>query len=278
MAEKPKGIYVPVDVLITDDEDIAEVGMFGFALYVSGLCYSKRRRTDGLIPRSVLTRLLISPSLEDIDALPDTVARLCKSGLWKATRYGYAIRNWNAWNPTEEDREGWAARMRRSRRSHEDVTPMSPGVLGDVTPASRDVTPMSRVEVEEKGREEKRTKNISALSRFDAFWKSYPPEGKRDKPKVRTNFAAACRRVPAEVIIAAAAAYAADPNRDPNHTKNAQGWLTGDRWNDPPVSVRDNGKVGVLDRMAAQALREVNDGRGASSGVGDSAVRGLPGP
>jgi len=140
MTEKPKGIYVPIDVLITDDEDIADVGMIGFAVYVSGLCYAKRRKTDGIIPLSIVPRLLVSPSLEDLDGLSDVVADLCRVGLWNKEDEGYRIRNWSEWNPTTEDRERWAGRKAKSRAGHADVTPSH----GDVTQESR---------VEEKRRE-----------------------------------------------------------------------------------------------------------------------------
>lgn len=163
MAEKPKGVYVPIDVLITDDEDIQAIGMFGFALYVSSLTYSKRRRTDGFIPKNVVSHLLINPSLEDIEECHASVTQLCDVGLWDESETGYTIRNWEQWNPTEDDRERWAERKRKSRQSHVQTTDSVA-----VTPESRDVTPesrnghaMSRHEVEEKRREEKRTKNLA---------------------------------------------------------------------------------------------------------------------
>ncbi len=76
---------------------------------------------------------------------------------------------------------------------------------------------------------------------FAAFWDAYPV--KRDKPKALKAFERAVRRAPAEQIVAGARRYRDDPNRDPTKTKYPEGWLNGDRWEDPdlPPPVATNG-------------------------------------
>jgi hypothetical protein len=81
----------------------------------------------------------------------------------------------------------------------------------------------------------------STAAAFAAFWDAYPV--KRDKPKALKAFERAARRAPAERIVAGARRYRDDPNRDPTKTKYPEGWLNGDRWDDPdlPPPVTPNG-------------------------------------
>jgi hypothetical protein len=66
---------------------------------------------------------------------------------------------------------------------------------------------------------------------FEQFWEVYP--SKRDKFAAAKAFEAAVKSGGAvPQILKAAAAYAADPHRDPAHTKYAQGWLNDRRWED----------------------------------------------
>jgi hypothetical protein len=74
---------------------------------------------------------------------------------------------------------------------------------------------------------------------FEEFWSVYAKEGKHDKPKAAAAFTRALLRADLGAILAGARRYAEDPNRDPGHTKYAEGWLNGDRWNDPVLSSKD---------------------------------------
>lgn len=81
--------------------------------------------------------------------------------------------------------------------------------------------------------------DAATVDPFDEFWKVYP--NKRGKPAARRAFTAATKRAPAETIIAGARRYAADPNRLDSFTKWPQGWLSEDRWDDPPLPSRTGG-------------------------------------
>lgn len=77
-------------------------------------------------------------------------------------------------------------------------------------------------------------------SRFDEFWAAFPPERKSNKPGCRKKFAQAVKSVDPERIIAAAAAYRDDPNRDPAFTVNPHRWLNEERWDAGPLPSKVN--------------------------------------
>lgn len=74
---------------------------------------------------------------------------------------------------------------------------------------------------------------------FDEFWTVYPE--KKGKGDARKAFARALHRATAEQIIAGAARYRDDPNREDSFTKWPQGWLNADRWEDGPLPPRGGG-------------------------------------
>lgn len=73
-------------------------------------------------------------------------------------------------------------------------------------------------------------------SAFDAFWDAYPR--KASKGAARTAWAKAIAKADADTIIAAAAAYRDDPNREDGFTAHAATWLNQERWDDEPLPSR----------------------------------------
>jgi hypothetical protein len=68
---------------------------------------------------------------------------------------------------------------------------------------------------------------------FDDFWTRWPR--KDGKKAALTAWSKAVKRAPAEVIVAAAAVYAASQWRpERQFVPHAATWLNGDRWDDPP--------------------------------------------
>jgi hypothetical protein len=65
----------------------------------------------------------------------------------------------------------------------------------------------------------------------EGFWKVYPKKVDRGHA-LKAYIGARKRGVSAETLTAGAERYRDDPKRDPKFTKNAQGWLTGECWND----------------------------------------------
>jgi hypothetical protein len=68
------------------------------------------------------------------------------------------------------------------------------------------------------------------------FWNVYPL--KRDKRKALNAWRNAIARANATLILQGARRYREDPNRLPQFTKYAEGWLNGDGWEDEPLPRR----------------------------------------
>lgn len=73
---------------------------------------------------------------------------------------------------------------------------------------------------------------------FAEFWSTFPAERKSNKPGCQKKFTQASKGTPAEKIIAAAAAYRDDPNREPAFTVGPHRWLAEARWDDAPLPQR----------------------------------------
>ncbi len=73
-------------------------------------------------------------------------------------------------------------------------------------------------------------------SAFEEFWEAYPR--KASKGAARTAWTKAISKADASVIIAAAAAYRDDPNREDGFTAHAATWLNQERWDDEPLPSR----------------------------------------
>jgi len=81
--------------------------------------------------------------------------------------------------------------------------------------------------------EHHRTEQASA---FEEFWEAYPR--KASKGAARTAWTKALSKADASLIIAAAAAYRDDPNREDGFTAHAATWLNQERWDDEPLPSR----------------------------------------
>jgi DNA-binding transcriptional ArsR family regulator len=78
---------------------------------------------------------------------------------------------------------------------------------------------------------------LSLDDAFDQFWAAYPR--KTAKGAARKAWPTAVERAGGpEVIVAGAARYAADPNRDDAYTAHPATWLRADRWEDEPLPPR----------------------------------------
>jgi hypothetical protein len=71
---------------------------------------------------------------------------------------------------------------------------------------------------------------------FDAFWIAYPR--RTAKRAAQLAWKKAITRAEPEQIIAGAARYAIDPNRDETFTAHPASWLNDDRWLDEPLPPR----------------------------------------
>jgi len=107
-----------------------------------------------------------------------------------------------------------------------------------------------------------------ATAGFAAFWAAYPR--KVSKPTALRAWAKAVRKADPDKIVAAAAAFAADPNLPPGQYIPHPGtWLNGERWNDPPLPSRNGRETQqqAMERGAAKAAQELAAERAARRGA-----------
>lgn len=95
----------------------------------------------------------------------------------------------------------------------------------------------------------------SAREGFDEFWNVYPRTD--DKVKARKAWAGALRLADVETIVAGAARYRDDPNRDPAFTKLAATWLHAGSWDNGALPPRpENGHRRVDETVEYPRLDE----------------------
>lgn len=68
---------------------------------------------------------------------------------------------------------------------------------------------------------------------FEAFWAAYPKRA--DKKAAFRAWKRAVKEVSNDELVEAAAAYARDPGRNPEYTKNAATWLNAGSWANEPA-------------------------------------------
>jgi hypothetical protein len=93
---------------------------------------------------------------------------------------------------------------------------------------------------------------------FDEFWTTYPRRSA--KGAARRAWSRAAAVTDPHAIIAGAARYASDPNREDTYTAHPATWLNGERWLDEPLPARDNRSERktseVADMIRRAALRD----------------------
>jgi hypothetical protein len=233
---------------------VSELSLAAVGLWTLAGSWSAQYLTDGLVKRGQLRRL----GAED-----EQITELVDSGLWDDNGDGtYQFHDWADYQPVKADveaeREAARERMKKVRaakkgldsdavqpnvqanaprttyeraeeppenvdRSTGEVrlTPPSPSQPGPSLPI-----PSISVEPEPESTDEQ----------FDAFWSVFPSERKANKPGCRKKFAQAIKSgIEAQAIIAAAAAYRDDPNREAKFTVAPHRWLNEERWDAAPL-------------------------------------------
>ena len=93
MARSTPGNYVPLDVNYPSDAAIRMAGEAAELLFVRGLAYCKRTKTDGFIPEYDLPVVAVG-----LRSVPKRVAALVAHGLWTKESGGWRVRSWPKWN------------------------------------------------------------------------------------------------------------------------------------------------------------------------------------
>lgn len=98
-------------------------------------------------------------------------------------------------------------------------------------------------------------KPVETDDAFDQFWSIYPR--KQAKGHAKRAWAQAIRKCPVPVIIAGAARYRDDPNREKEFTAMAATWLNAERWEDEPLPQRTGKTDAAADMIRRAAEREM---------------------
>lgn len=114
------------------------------------------------------------------------------------------------------------------------------------TPATRSKTPATRRATPAPAAPNPNNPKIpsgtqaSREAAFEQWWSRYPR--KVAKGAARAAFGKALKKVPLEVLVAGADAYANDPARKPDYTKHPATWLNSECWEDQPDQERRRSK------------------------------------
>lgn len=182
------------------------------ALWVRAGSYCGNHLTDGVVPRHIMAM---------IQGTESAARELVEAGMWLDHIDGWVFHDWHAYQPTrakvESERAKTKERVAKHRaRSDTDCfldNPTRPDPSRPGYAVSNGVT-----------------------DQFDEFWQHYPR--KQGKGAARTAWTKAIAKADASVIIAAAAAYRDDPNREDGFTAHAATWLNQERWDDEPLPSR----------------------------------------
>lgn len=263
VAMRRPGQFAPLSVHYYDDDKIMEAGELCEVLFTRMLAYaaSQAEHEGWISDRVIQSRLGILPfdAGNDAGIVPGTDAgsraeRLREVGLLQREGAGYRITSWLRWNRSAEE---MGKERRRDRGRKTDVTTGADGNgAGNGAGIPDAVPPTSCTERPDQTRPDIYAHHADADAlvdvpadkpplaaapratsypeQFEEFWKIYP--AKKGKRKALTAWRAAVKRASNDEIIAGAKRYAADPRRDPEHTKYAEGWLNDDRWLDEPTT------------------------------------------
>jgi len=87
--------WVRLDDNFADHPKIIALGDTAFRLFITGLCYSNRQLTDGVIPYQIVTAWVGDDPFKPSDELED-------QGLWERVDKGFQIRSYTEYQPTKE--------------------------------------------------------------------------------------------------------------------------------------------------------------------------------
>ena len=216
--------WIKLDDGFPSNPKIVGLSNAGFRLYIEALCYSGRYLTDGQIPAPALARLQCVEASDE----------LIEAGLWARAEDGIEILSYMEYQTSKTEvlikREQTRARSSRYRSSRSVTRESRVSHAVDRLSASR-VSHATRIQ-----NTDNRIQRTDIKDLFDHFWSVYPR--KTAKGAALKSFEKALKRADAQTIIAAAKAYAEDPNRDPKFTAHGSTWLNQDRWCDGALPPR----------------------------------------
>jgi len=219
--------YFQVDDKLHSHRKVLDLPLDAVGLWTLAGSWACDHLSEGFVPEGIVRRLggLTGPS-----------EALVAAGLWVQVDGGFQFHQWTEHNRSKEEviakREKWKADKQRKRAYGDTLSAADKNMYLSVV-ESKEI-PGTRNK--EQGTRNKTQQSIEQEHDFEIFWTTYPR--KAAKPRAREAWAKAILKADPEVIIAAAAAYADDPNRVQEFTAHAATWLNQERWNDDPLPQR----------------------------------------
>jgi hypothetical protein len=201
------------------------VGPLGRDLYVAGLCYAKRERTDGFIPGYVVKHL--APG----NASPAIVPKLVAAGYWHPVDGGFQIHDYLAHNDSAEVIEQRDQEKRaRQRRWAEKLRIANSRREGD---AAADAAPTRRETTHRDRDPDRDTTPPVSPPGFQEFYARYP---RKKAPAAATRaWRSAVQKAPEGEILAALLRQLPELTRRPaDRVPYPATWLNGEHWRNEP--------------------------------------------
>ena len=235
--------YAQFDDGYADHPKIAVLSDAAYRAHSESICYCTKYLTDGAIPQTVANRLARGRH--------KALAELTEGDppLWVSTSSGYYVRDFLQWNKSRAQVEAYRRKKVTAGRASVVARGGTPVETDDGTEGSTGVLVGEESFAFDVGLD---SKNMA----FDDFWSHYPRRVGKLKAREEWVHALAGGAVAGD-IIAAAARFAADPNRDPKFTAHPATWLHQGRWMDEapePRSSKRSVALVLADDLERQGL------------------------
>lgn len=255
------GSYAPLSAHYYKDDAIDEAGEAAELLYVRGLAFCADVLNDGFISERQLVRFV---GVGMFDAT-ERAEKLVAVGLWERAVGGYHVRSWLNWNRSRADitaaQAKDSARKTTGSKPSDDTDPEPPsgggqhadgipngfradseltsdGSPGGVQPhaGARARSPRNSTPLQEELSVTADAVTAEAVldAEFETWWKPWPRKVAK-QAALRAYRAARRKKVPAELLLTAAAAHAAvwkSERRTSSKIPHGATWLNDARWND----------------------------------------------
>jgi len=154
--------WVRIDTRFPNHPKVLDIGPFGEALWLRGMCYAGEHLTDGFIPTRYITRMGDMKGLTVADVLVG-------AGLWAKTQGGYVIHDYLDWQRSRDEVADISSK--RAASGSKGGKQRASNVLANAKQGAKQTPSNTQAD---KNREEKIREELTPLS---------PPEGETPKLK-----------------------------------------------------------------------------------------------
>ena len=240
------------------------------ALWVTGLAWCSRHRTDGLIPPAAVQRLGFAP---------EHAEELAAAGLWTQSDNAWRVHEFTHYQRSADEIAAVsAARSEAGRKGAAKRWQDGKPIANVKQTVSKSIADTDTDTDTDEGQDLVRAAHAAVPARrveydpsFEQFWSLYPAQRRQGKGAAAKAFAKALKRVALPDLLIAVEQFATDPNLptdDPVKIPHASTWLNQARWDDGPLPVR--GQQQVRHDRGQGFARMALDMNGAQHGVNGS--------